>query len=585
METVGPIFQMLKNCSSGLLSLNRSTEDDFLAIGNHLKEVSTRSGEVSTTARSAAGLIRGEETESCAGAIEDLLNVICRHLETSRHELRHNTDIIKGIHDKMDSVTVSLAGFARIVKRLSMLSISTKIEASRIEDGESFGSLARDIEVLAAAIGSKSKHIRDAVQSLRAVTGEALSKASVFDASEGERTGVLLREIMGSLSSLREKHAASSKTACFVAGRADEICAAVGQIVSSLQFHDITRQQIEHVTEAIDELCDKMPAHTTEEDAFPMLRDLCIGDVCDVLVRQLSSAQHQLVSAMGGILDNLGRISGYAADVLKEVAVLTDAAGSTSSSFLADLKAQMAHIISSLKENGEANSRLFAAVERVVSTTRDLSGFVEEVEAVGEEIELIALNARVKATKAGMEGAPLSVIAESIRDLSEDACRQTASISNLLLQVAAAVDGPGAESVHGDKGLGLDNAMEKLGGLFDNFDDMDARISALVASMEGSCNVLESRIRDLMSGTTVHRRAEELLGKVVTDLGEVVRTSEKLGPSQSGLKNTELLKRLENRYTMHKERSVHQSVLDRTPLHRSADAHFGDNVELFQEGI
>jgi methyl-accepting chemotaxis protein len=583
METIESALGTLRSCSSELLSLNRSTEDDFLTVGSRLREVSAQSDEVSRKAKSAADLISSDEVGGWIREIQELLDLMKMYLDASRQSLRSNAETIKDILITMESISTSLSGFASIVKRLSILSISTKIEASRISDvNNSFGSLARDIEALSATIGVKSKHIRDTIKSLRTVIGDTLSKASAFDASENEHAKALLDGVMGSLLSLREKHAASSKTACFLAQRTDEMCTVVGEIVSSLQFHDITRQQIEHVVQAIDELCGKTPDDGCVEDPRSSLAGLPIGDVCAVLTGQLSNARQQLLAAMGGILDNLQQMSKYAAEVLCEVATLTETADQAGSSFLARLKEEGGRIIASLKENGEANSRLVAAVERVVGTTRELSGFVEEVEAVGEEIELIALNARVKAARAGTEGAPLSVLAESIRELSENARHLTEVISRILHQVGSAADGLATDAGRGEKGLQLDDATGRLGNLFDSFGDMDARVTALVRPIELVCSELESQVKELVSGITVQRRAGEILEKVATNLADVARASEVFAPKQPGPKDGELLRRLEERYTMHKERSVHQSVFGGSVFRQhGAASDFGDNVELF----
>jgi len=72
--------------------------------------------------------------------------------------------------------------------------------------------------------------------------------------------------IIKTISSVSERHGRASATANHIADTSHEIKFSIGEIVKSLQFHDITRQQIEHVMEAIDELNEKISALKEPED-------------------------------------------------------------------------------------------------------------------------------------------------------------------------------------------------------------------------------------------------------------------------------------------------------------------------------
>ncbi|TVM28184.1 methyl-accepting chemotaxis protein, partial [Oceanidesulfovibrio marinus] len=57
--------------------------------------------------------------------------------------------------------------------------------------------------------------------------------------------------------------------------------------------------------------------------------------------------------------------------------------------------------------------------------------FLEDIEEVGSEIELISLNASVKAAHTGEKGKALGVLASSIQQLSQQAGGRTESVKDI----------------------------------------------------------------------------------------------------------------------------------------------------------
>ena len=77
-------------------------------------------------------------------------------------------------------------------------------------------------------------------------------------------------------------------------------------------------------------------------------------------------------------------------------------------------------------------------MDSVAETIAGMSESIEAIEEVGAEIELIALNASIKAAHTGEAGAALGVLATAIQHLSADARRQTDAVSRILGDIAKA---------------------------------------------------------------------------------------------------------------------------------------------------
>ena len=410
--------------------------------------MATRTGEISTTARSIADLVSGRALEGCMEGLQKLFGQMNAHLDLSGKKLSHNSETLLTILKTSDNIALHLAGFNRIVKHLRILGISTRIESARLVGShDAFSNIADDVNRLSDLINSKSAGILQAVMSTHEVISETLSKVNLFEAGQQGQSQTMLDDIIRNLPSLSEKHELSSTAAHHIIGRSEEISRNVGEIVSSLQFHDITRQQIEHVIEVIDELSNKMSS-PKERESLP---DLSIGDVCRLQVNQLNSAKREFVSAIDGAMDSFRHIAGNVREMSKEVAALAGATGASGASFLARLRTDVAKIIATLNENGEANHRLLAAVESVVATISDLTTFVGGIDEIGVDIDLLALNAQIRAVHTGSDGAALGVLAEAVRSLSDDARDQTVSVSETLTRISAIAQGLGRAEADEDE--------------------------------------------------------------------------------------------------------------------------------------
>jgi methyl-accepting chemotaxis protein len=576
----------LKDCNSELLSLNRSTEEDFLAVGASLREVLTKAEETSTMAKTASDLVQSEEMERCVETLQEFLGRMNRYLGASGERLELSMGILRSIMNESGRIKVPVTGFRKIVKRLRMLSISTKIESARFAANDNgFRNIADDVEKLSAIIDAKSTDILDAVDLLCKAISETLTNVSTLEAREQEQAKTMLDGAIRSFLSLSEKHTFSATVAGNIMSSSEEISQSIGEIVSLLQFHDITRQQIEHVIETFDELCEKIGTAKDRDDVTERLRNLHINDVCKLQVNQLSSARHDLVSAIEGTTANLRNVTDKAIHISREISSLIAAVDCDDSSFLARLRTDLTKIVTSLNENAEANDKLSEAVKGVAGTINDLVVFVEGIEDIGLEIELIALNARIKAAQTGEGGAALGVLAEAVRNLSDDARQQTMPVSHALTHIREIAGSLDQRQDEDGKEAEIGFMENELHELLDSLGNMDERAAATISRMERVSKALEEEIRGLVSGITVHVRSEKALQKVIKSIEGASRQAGDFGTARNGEEKVVYLKKIESRYTMHKERSVHKSSTcvqgAALPFRKETTEELGDNVELF----
>ena len=578
-----------------------TTEDEFLAIGAKLHDFYRRAGEISDMSTDMAGQVAGEEISQAIKGLQEITARMGDYLTRKEQETEKSSQTLNNILQLLDNAAGPLSGFKKINKSLRMLGISTKIESARLgQSAAGFETLANDVTQLSVQVSDKAGTILEQKDSLSAVIRQTLVQVLSVGGEQRKQVRGILDKTRLSLAALTDVNERCSSAAAAISAASTEVSQNIGEVVTSMQFHDIVRQQIEHVAEALDDLCGRLNAYGTEENvAVKQAEDA--GAVCELQSAQLRHSGAELETAVQRIVENLRGIAAKEARMSEDTREMAGVADQTGSSFLTEMKDDLAVVATVLGKSSETNRTLAAAMNTVVETVGEIAGFVGDIENVGEEIELIALNAQVKAALTGEEGAALGVLAEAIQRLSVDAIMQTSAVSGTLKLITEATDGL-CSSVNADASeldVEVQEMVDSLAGLLKSLQNVNENLGCCLSTMKEMVQSLSTDIENATTGITAHHKVTRVLNEVVEELSGVIGEARRIAPSGFRSESAESLLRLADRYTMHSERKIHASILNGgsvvTPAvgaialagEKSADMQsgeadgFGDNVELF----
>jgi methyl-accepting chemotaxis protein len=580
-----------------LQELAGTTEDEFLQIGSQLQDFYQRSSEITSMANDLVESVSGEEIHLLIERLRQMMADMEAYLASTRSQSSVSCESLEQILVLLDQVSHPLEGFQKLTKTLRMLGISTKIESSRMgETGLGFLTLALDVEKLSHLVSEKSTNILSHRQLLARMISDNLHIVRSSEAVQDKELGGVLANTAASLEELVSVNCRCSSFGSLVSSVSAEVSGNISEVVSSMQMHDMTRQQVEHIVEALERLSLKLQTvigGAVEPDNY---RKLIIeaGDVCELQSAQLRFAASELCGAVRSIVDNLQDVASKQALMASESLTTAGVADSTGGSFMDAISRGMATVTAVLAACGRSDRDMAVTLSKVADTMREVSDFVTDIEEIGSEIDLIALNAQVKAAHTGKEGAALGVLAEAIKRLSDEAIIQTELVSHTLVQVNQSTEHLFQEATEETDHLGarIVTMEQEISDILAALGSMNSNLISLLSGLGQRVGLLTTDIERATATIDVHDRVAHMADGAMASLDKIVATARTLEPASLEFKDN--LRHMEERYTMDSERHIHEAIARKRGggSHASShvtkavaatvdDSEFGDNVDLF----
>lgn len=581
-----------------LQKLAGTTEDEFLQVGAQMQDFYQRSFEITSMANQLVDSVTGEEVQLLIERLRQMMGDMEAYLASARNQSIESCTTLEHILVLLDQVSHPLEGFQKMTKALRMLGISTKIESSRMgEHGLGFLTLAMDVEKLAHLVSEKSSNILGHRHMLAGMIKDNLRAVRANEAAQDKEVSGVLASTTTSLEELVSVNNRCSSFGSLVSSVSSEVTSNISEVVASMQMHDMTRQQVEHVVEALERLSAKLLSASRSALDPADERKLIIeaGDVCELQSAQLRHAVSELCGAVHSIVDNLQDVASKQTLMASESHSITGVGDQAGGSFMDSMSRGIRTITAVLAKCAQSDRDMSMTLARVAETMQEVTGFVTDIEEIGSEIDLIALNSQVKAAHTGQEGAALGVLAEAIKRLSVDAITQTELVSQTLLQINQSTTHLFQEASEETEQLGARIAAmdEELKTILAALGSMNSDLGNLLSGLNLRVTKLSDDVDRATAGIDVQERVKGMSDEVTASLDRIVGRARELEPASLEFKDN--LRHMEERYTMDSERHIHEAIArkrsggpagvavtsDDVLTGAVDDSEFGDNVDLF----
>jgi len=574
-----------------------STEEDFLSVGNNLRQFYSRAANLSRRANSVVNLMMGDEIIATVEGLEGLLDQLNVYTRILDGEAATTEKGLREVLTMLGQVVEPVESFKKIVKTMNILGLSTKVEnAQHLADDMSFFLLADDLRSLAENIDAQATSLLRQLKGLEEEVSDALTKVSELRQRQRAQGVKIINNTRRGMNAMAERHQSSSSNARRIAELTRDISLRVGEVVTSMQFHDLTRQQIEHVAVALRDITRRLERESKGLSASEANSDLhlALSSVCRVQQAQVGSARDELVGAVQRIKTNLHDIASSTVGIARETSDLSGATDEAGSTFLVEMESGMRQVAETLEENARRNRESTNTIDSLANSVTRMEDFLHEIEKIGAEMKILALNAGIKAARVNEGGAGLSVISEAIQKLSSSAMLQSDIVARFLTRVTTAARNLGAQDEENreERRRQVEEFLRELESLLNSLHLLNRDVIGNLDGMDSEGRTLAADIEQTVSGITVHEFTAQILAKVLQDIESVaVHWQGKEFSSYAPAERKKVMNDIVQRYSMSRERKIHQSITGQHDIHssdedlfgprRRRDDDLGDNVELF----
>lgn len=155
-----------------------------------------------------------------------------------------------------------------------------------------------------------------------------------------------------------------------------------------------------------------------------------IGDISNTVGEIAKGATLQAQEAQQGVqlVDKLSEQINFVYDSYFSVMKETDTIHN-----LNDVGMESVNILhTKSNENYASTEKVLSVIEKLTNTTQNIGQFVQSIEDIAEQTNMLSLNAAIEAARAGEAGKGFAVVAEEVRNLAEQSRHATEEITTLV---------------------------------------------------------------------------------------------------------------------------------------------------------
>ncbi len=574
---------------ASLTDLNRRSEPEFVRLGDGLQEVMDKVEHTREEITQALSIIKHDGGDCILARIETVQTEIAARFSDNAQTIQFCLDQMGKSLVQLRELNTRNNGFSEYVSRMNATGIYFSIEIVRLPSAiQVFSSYANDIRALFGEVHTSFNQIGIETGKNTAVQLNALNLVN-------RDYDIVSKDSRDALSESSETISAITDAATNTLERVIKYFSPLGKnvtrIVVAIQVGDITRQQIEHVIEAL-----------STAPTEPMQDDRPDPSWCRLVSLQFAQLRHvrtELTDARATIQEALDEISTMFGILAADVDDLLSGARTVAvgaATWFSELANELQKMSDLETKTGIIFQQTLATVDQVLRALSHLQSHVHQIGNNNRRLRLEAFNARILSMRLGAEGRALTTLAKEVSDLSLTTRTYTDSVTGAIRTIVTIAEQASAriQSVRTAPGS---NGSTKASDHRSNIDILETGIKELVRLTSEACVKARSLQDDMEALRKVLQaidRVEQELEETLDALGTVVTTlAAAVGEPLHG--ETDVNQHHAERYTMEAERRIHLQLtgghLEGTTGVVSSmasrkdvvvnDDDMGDNVQLF----
>jgi hypothetical protein len=396
-----------------LKKLNGATEAGFLAVGGKLIVFLSESRHLHAEIAGLTALVSGDQAQDACNSLLSVRRYVLE-MQARSEEIGRAILILRSGAER---IRRGFSTFGDIATSFRIAAILARIEVAHLATSQqNLQNLADDVLACSDSIGTRAEAVLEVALDFDSKIASTLREFARIEAIQREELPALLQSVDTDVDAFQIRQRESAAISSNLAAELNAVTKELGSVATSIQFHDITRQQVEHVIEALEGIpCEGSAASISASNAgLASLQKAHIQSAAAAFARSMG----QVDSDLQGIAVRVGGM----ADASKRIQGLQDghrrgASGIDSMQIQDGMQNQIAAIARAVQELDALAGRSRAIIEGLEGVRSDLAMAVHEVQSIESQLGRISINAVISANHIGAEGEALIAIARAIQEL------------------------------------------------------------------------------------------------------------------------------------------------------------------------
>lgn len=544
-------------------------DESFVLVGNKLVECAGRLSKVTAAFEELPADLEGAELVTATGKLEQVIahaHEIANNFETEQADL---DSLVK----KVNAARAPMASLRKVIQMIGILAINARVVAAGMGGDGDIGVFTTDIAELSKNATATIARFFKAYEQLSTVVHQAATERARFQQAQRDtlkRAAERLSENLEQIVGRREKSAANSAETSRVTR---DISVQIGTTVMAMQVGDATRQRIEHLVAAFDDIAalmkGKVPAGLEAPESVDATMIASLLFVPDSL---LAAALAEFDDGVVVAERSLTTLIAHAGEIMTRSLALYGQKEHRGESALGALDVDMRQVGVTLGSCEADRRKLDVAATAVGEMVTQLLSHVEAVQHIEASMRLVTLNAAIKCAQLGPEGRALDVIAKQLRELTTDtvtSAETAMTVLNEAAERARAVVNTASGEASGRVAELVGDADEALC----LFEKVDKRLSAALSLLDEQCDAAKILLKQARQHFAGHARISESLADAHVEAAAMIAG---LGTPQvselaSDAFGEGFLSHLRSYYTMESERRIHDNIVGVAAVDAASD--------------
>jgi uncharacterized coiled-coil DUF342 family protein len=582
-------------------------------LGSKLQQFAAVSAEISSQTSDLSSMLNLSSDQSTLGILcsipQDILRSnkqICNCIETISEDIKVLKNILKFILNQDKE-------FNTISRTLAIVGTNIKIHGASIKQTEGNTLFfASKIDLISK---QTDKIIKDLFSDL-AVTFEDISrlenKIDTFINNSRKKISDFEDTFENVLKSIGDISSYSDSISQEAAESSNEISEIVNNIITSMQSNDITRQQIEHIGEAFEDICSKVDRAGTSNDKEARIllsESFKIASIqrvqIELVSREIKKSGQDLFSGFSSISSTLSnmidRIS-VAAGIknpakagisqkikrhemnqpeIKNPIIINKcikSKGSLVSCFSSEIK-NILSMTKSFSEVFEVNKFILEQIHRVSSSLKTTSVSFKKISEISDSIKRLAVNAQIESARIGNSGNALSTLAQEVQRVSDMANNISVEVVNLLNRIDSHdinIKRVLNDQIAPQMNL-VSDLQKKSANSNTDLNNLNKDFTATIENVIKTSEDLSDSIEKTVNGISFTYVIDSLFTGLTANANNFLKTLLPVISIEEVNQNEQALAELRKRYTMESERKA--ETIARTALNNfDASNDLGDSL-------